>query len=96
VTYPKDPNVYGLCIRNRPTVMHKCPEFEQFDTKTSQCIFVCKKEGLFPVDGEPRKYRECIYVGGKYELRNRECPEFSIFDAGKGKCVLIRRSTIAK
>ena len=41
VVYPKDPNVYGLCIRDHPTMMFKCDEEEKFDTNTSQCIYVC-------------------------------------------------------
>jgi hypothetical protein len=89
VVYPKDPNVYGLCIRDHPTLMFKCLEDEQFDTKISQCIFVCKTAGLFPVPGSTQKYRECVAVGSKFELYERECPEGSIFDAAIGKCVLI-------
>jgi hypothetical protein len=93
VVYPKDPNVYGLCIRDHPTLMFKCPEEEQFDTKTSQCIFVCKKAGLFAVPGKDKKYRECVAVGiNKFELYLRECPFGSIFDSTKGKCVLTRKS----
>jgi hypothetical protein len=91
VVYPKDPNVFGLCIRDSPTLMFKCPEDEEFDTKTSQCIFVCKMAGLFPVPGNERKYRECVAVGIKFELNERECPEFSIFDAVKGRCVVTSR-----
>jgi hypothetical protein len=78
-------------------VMYKCPEEEQFVSKTSQCTFVCKKEGLFPVPDNKQKYRECIHLGGvNYVLKDRECPEFSIFDADKGRCVLVRRSIIAE
>ena len=68
--------------------MFKCPEDEQFDTKISQCIFVCKKAGLFPVPGSERKYRECVAVGSKFELYERECPEGSVFDPAKGKCTV--------
>jgi hypothetical protein len=69
--------------------MFKCPEEEQFDTKTSQCIFVCKKVGLFAIPDDERKYRECVSVGiSKFELKERECPVDSRFDANKGKCVV--------
>jgi hypothetical protein len=57
VIYSKVPNVYGIYIRNHKTMMFKCPEEEQFDTKTLECIFVCKTVGLFAVPGEKRKYR---------------------------------------
>jgi hypothetical protein len=88
VVYPKDPSVYGLCIRDHPTLMFKCDEEEEFDTKTLQCILVCKKAGLFPVPEDQRKYRECVSVcHNKFELYERECPEGSIFDANKRKCV---------
>jgi ribosomal protein S5 len=82
--YPKDPNVYGVCIRNHKTVMYKCPEEEQFDTKTSQCIFVCKKVGRFVVPGNELKYTECVSVGNT----EGKCPYGSIFDANKEKCVV--------
>jgi hypothetical protein len=89
VVYPKDPNVYGLCIRDHPTLMFKCDEEEQFDIKTLQCIFVCKKAGLFPVPNDQQKYRECVSVGvNNFVLYERECPEGSIFDSVKEKCVL--------
>jgi hypothetical protein len=75
--------------------MFKCPEEEQFDTKISECIFVCKKEGLFAVSGNPQQYRECVSVGNnKFELYERECPPDSVFDAVKGKCVLTRKSVV--
>ena len=89
VLYPKDPNVYGLCIRGNPTVVLKCGEGEKFDTKTSTCNFVCKKEGLFPVPGEPRKYRECIAISStKFELVLTECPDATEFDPVKERCVI--------
>ena len=88
VVYPKDPNVYGLCIRDHPTLMFKCPEDEEFDTKTSKCNFVCKTAGLFPVPGNEQKYRECVAVGTRFELNERECPTGSIFDAVKRRCVV--------
>ena len=95
VLYPKYPNVYGLCVRGHTTLMFKCPEEEQFDTKISECIFVCKKEGLFAVSGNPQQYRECVSVGNnKFELYERECPPDSVFDAVKGKCVLTRKSVV--
>nr|AGM32769.1 chitin binding peritrophin-A domain containing protein [Coptotermes formosanus] len=88
VVYPKDSSVYGLCIRGNPTVVFKCREGEQFDTKESKCNFVCKQEGLFPVPDDPRKYRECIYVSSnKFELVERTCPAKSVFDSSKGRCV---------
>jgi len=97
VLYPKDPNVYGLCIRDHKTLMFKCPEEEQFDTKISQCSFVCKKEGLFAVPGNARKYRECVSVGvNKFELYERECPVDSTFDAVKGRCVVTRKSVVLR
>lgn len=69
--------------------MFKCKEGEQFDTKTSECKFVCKKEGLFPVPGDSKRYRECIYVSSnKFELVERECPDGSKFDSDKGRCVI--------
>jgi hypothetical protein len=77
--------------------MFKCPEEEQFDNKISQCIFVCKKEGLFAVPGNKRKYRECVSVGiSKFQLYERECPEGSEFDAVKGKCVLTRKPFVLR
>jgi hypothetical protein len=89
VVYPKDPNVYGLCIRGQPTVMLKCREGEQFDIKTSQCKFVCKREGLFPVQGDNTKYRECTYNSlNRYEYVDRKCPDGSIFDSAKERCVI--------
>jgi hypothetical protein len=89
VIYPKDPNVYGVCLRNRTTMMYKCPEEEQFDTKTSECIFVCNQVGLFALPGDERKYRECISVGSnKFELKERECPVGSIFNAKQSRCVI--------
>jgi hypothetical protein len=89
VVYPKDPNVYGLCIRDQPTLVFKCSEGEQFDTKTSECKFVCKEEGLFPVPGESRKYRECILISSnKFQLVERECPAGSQFDSDKQRCVI--------
>jgi len=92
VVYPKDPNVYGLCIRDHPTLMFKCSEGEEFDTKTSQCIFVCKTAGLFAVPGNEKKYRECVALGSNmFELYERECPTGSIFDAVKGKCIVTRK-----
>jgi len=97
VLYPTDPSVYGLCVRGQTTLMFKCPEEEQFDTKISQCIFVCKTEGLFAVAGNPRKYRECVSVGdNEFELYERECPASSVFDAVKGKCVLTKKSLVLK
>jgi hypothetical protein len=97
VVYPKDPNVYGLCIRDHTTLMFKCPEEEQFDTKTSKCIFVCRKEGLFAVPGNARKYRECILVSSnKFELYERECPVDSTFDAVKGKCIPLVKKVALK
>lgn len=87
VVYPKDPNVYGLCIRDSPTIVLKCPEGEQFDTTTSQCRFLCKAEGLFSVPNDPRRYRECIRISAnKYELVERECPVGSEFNSVKGRC----------
>jgi hypothetical protein len=89
VVYPKDSNVYGLCVRDNPTIMLKCAEGEVFDTKTSQCTFVCKGEGLFPVKGDSKRYRECIRISSnKYELVERECPSGSNFDSDKGRCVI--------
>ena len=97
VVYPKDPKVYGLCIRDQPTVMFKCDEEEEFDTKTSKCIYVCTKAGLFPVPKCQRKYRECVSVGaGNIELYERECPDGSIFDPVKEKCVVIRRAVTVR
>jgi hypothetical protein len=65
----------------------KCPEGEQFDTAASKCSFVCKAEGLFPVQGSDTKYRECVRTGiNKYQLTNRECPNGSFFDSGKKRC----------
>jgi len=96
VVYPKDPNVYGLCIRNHTTLMFKCAEEEQFDIKTSKCIFVCKKEGLFAVPGDDRKYRECVKYGINFELYERECPVGSTFDPVKEKCILTVRSIIVR
>jgi hypothetical protein len=90
VVYPKDSNVYGLCRRNQTTLMFKCNEGEQFDTKTSKCTFVCKKEGVFPVQGDSQRYRECIYnSSNKLELVERVCPAGSEFDSGKGLCVVV-------
>jgi hypothetical protein len=72
--------------------MFKCGEEEQFDTKTSQCIFVCTKAGLFAVPKQERRYRECISVGfNKFELYERECPDGSKFDPVKEKCIVTRR-----
>jgi hypothetical protein len=70
--------------------MLTCPEEEEFDTKTSRCTFVCKKEGKFPVPGNPQKYRECIKVGTGFELNEGECPDGSEFDPDKGKCIVTR------
>jgi hypothetical protein len=90
VIYPKDPNVYGVCIRNHTTVTYKCPEEEQFDKKTSECIFVCNKVGLFALPDDDRKYRECISVGNnKFELKERECPVGSIFNDKQSRCVIV-------
>jgi hypothetical protein len=95
IIYPKYPNVYGLCVRGRTTLMFKCPEEEQFDTKISQCIYLCKKEGLFAVYGNKRKYRECVSGGNnKFQLYDKECPDGSEFDAAKGKCVIINKTVI--
>ena len=95
VVYPKDPNLYGLCIRNHKTLIFKCAEDEQFDIKTSKCIFVCKKEGLFAVPSDKQKYRECVKVGtNMFELYVRECPVGSTFDAVKERCVVTVRSVI--
>jgi hypothetical protein len=90
VVYPKDPNVYGLCIRDSPTIVLKCAEGEEFETKTSECKFICKKEGLFPVAGDDKKYRECVRISSnKYELVERECPTGSVFNSDKGRCVIL-------
>ncbi|XP_023713218.1 uncharacterized protein LOC111867506 [Cryptotermes secundus] len=90
VIYPKDPNVYGLCVRDSPTIVLKCAEGEEFDIKTSKCTFICKKEGLFPVKGDSRKYRECISISSnKYQLVDRECPVGSKFDSDKERCVIV-------
>jgi hypothetical protein len=95
VPYPKDPSVYGLCIRNLETVMFKCDEEEEFDTKTSQCTFVCKKEGLFPVPGDEQKYRECVSVGiKKFQLKEGKCPVGSRFLADKSKCVILIEKSV--
>lgn len=95
VAYPKDSSVYGLCLRGYPTVVFKCDEGEQFDTKKSNCIFVCKKEGLFPVPGSNTKYRECFSTGiNKFQLYERECPAGSIFNSDIGKCYVNVRSAI--
>jgi hypothetical protein len=76
--------------------MFKCAEEEQFDIKTSKCIFVCKKEGLFAVPGDDRKYRECVKYGINFELYERECPVGSTFDPVKEKCILTVRSIIVR
>jgi hypothetical protein len=90
VLYPKDSNVYGLCIRDKPTLVLKCAAGEQFDIAASQCVFLCKAEGLFPVQGSDTKYRECIRIGlNKYQLVDRECPQGSVFDSDKGPCVIV-------
>jgi hypothetical protein len=87
VVYPKDPSVYGICIRDQPTVMMKCKEGEEFDTKTSQCKVVCKKEGIFEVDG-CRKFYECVKGGSnRYNLVEGECPLGTKFDVATGSCV---------
>ena len=89
VLYPTDPSVYGLCVRGHPIVMFKCLQEEQFDTTLAKCTFVCKREGLFAVTGNPRKYRECVRVGtNKFQLYERECPASSVFDQFRRKCVL--------
>jgi hypothetical protein len=88
VVYPKDPNVYGLCIRGQPTVMLKCREGEQFDIKTSRCNFICKREGLFPQDG-CRKYYECVDNGrNTYVFQERKCPEGTVFHSSEQSCVV--------
>jgi hypothetical protein len=75
--------------------MLKCAEEEQFDTKTSKCIFVCKEEGLFPVVGDDGKYRECVNVGrNKFVLNEREFRIGSAFDTVKGRCIVVIRSVI--
>jgi hypothetical protein len=76
--------------------MFKCPEEEQFDTKTSKCTFLCKTAGLFAVSGEDRKYRECVAVGSRFELYERECPVGSKFDPTKGKCMLGKLVVLGK
>jgi len=53
VVYPKDRNVYGLCIRDYPTLMFKCPKDQQFDTKTSKCKFLyMEAEQCFEFGGD--------------------------------------------
>jgi hypothetical protein len=89
VVYPKDPNVYGLCIRDNPTAVFKCRGGEQFDKKASKCIFVCKQEGLFAVPENSHLYRECIYLKSKkFQLVERECPAGNTFDPDKARCVI--------
>ncbi|XP_021915519.1 uncharacterized protein LOC110827807 isoform X2 [Zootermopsis nevadensis] len=87
VVYPKDPSVYGLCVRNKTTLVFRCRDGEQFDIKTKECSFVCKKEGLFPVEGDDKKYHECVLISSnKFEVFERECPPGSKFDSDKQRC----------
>jgi hypothetical protein len=85
--YPKDANVYGICLRGEQT-MFKCSDGEEFDTKTLQCKFVCKQEGLFPVPNKA-SYYECIYVAkNKYDLVEWECPAGTIFSPTLRACTI--------
>jgi hypothetical protein len=78
--------MYGVCVLDQPTTMFRCDDGLQFDTKASQCKFVCKEEGIFPADG-CRKFYECLHVGfKKYKLVERECPEGTIFNPKFGSC----------
>jgi hypothetical protein len=85
VLYPKDANVYGLCVRGKATVF-RCGDREEFDTSTSICKFACKQEGLFPVDN-CRKYNECVFVfNNRYNLLEWECPVGTRYNATRQAC----------
>ncbi|GFG28130.1 hypothetical protein Cfor_12293, partial [Coptotermes formosanus] len=86
VVYPKDANIYGLCIRGKATVF-SCGERQEFDTSTSTCKFVCKQEGVFPRDN-CRKYYECLFVTtNRYNYLEWECPAGTRFDDKMQACV---------
>jgi hypothetical protein len=81
VVYPKNNSVYGICVRDQPTVVVKCRQGQEFDTKASQCKVVCKEEGVFPADG-CRKFYECVRLSSnKFKLVEGECPVGTQFDA---------------
>ncbi|XP_023708612.1 uncharacterized protein LOC111865109, partial [Cryptotermes secundus] len=86
VVYPKDPSIYGICVRDQPTVVLKCSEGQEFDTKTSQCKRACKEEGIFAGDG-CRKFYECVLVGlNMYDIVEGECAMDTHFDATLKVC----------
>jgi hypothetical protein len=86
VVYPKDPSVYGVCVRDQRTVVARCSEGQEFDTKSSQCKFACKQEGVFPADG-CRKFYECVNIAlNKYNIVEGECPVGTYFNAVIGGC----------
>ena len=87
VVYPKDANVYGICVRGEPTLF-KCSDEDEFDTKTLKCKFVCKQEGLFPAPNKA-KYYECIYVAkNKYDLVEWDCPAGTHFSPTREACII--------
>ncbi|XP_033608601.1 uncharacterized protein LOC117282559 [Cryptotermes secundus] len=88
VVYPKDPSIYGICVRDQPTAVVKCSGGQKFDTKTSKCKRACKEEGVFAADG-CRKFYECVRVGSnKYNVVERECPVDKLFNATLKVCAV--------
>jgi hypothetical protein len=88
VPYPRNPSLFAICIRDRPTMIVKCHSGQEFDSRESRCKFVCKKEGVFAADG-CRKFYECVRVNANtFNTVEGECPASTKFDPVSSGCTL--------
>lgn len=91
--HPLDATFYVACTASGPELFYCEAENFEFDPKTANCEFVCKKAGRFKdgTDTTCGRYFECIKNGSLFLKTRRTCPAGLIFidkdSNGTGKCV---------